>query len=114
MEDVFGNAILPYAILLVLFMPLAWATGQGVSSRWEGPTLVIVYCALLAAAERFFDYALADGHAFSIAGGLVVLVVLWAVGLLAWRVSLVSMMVRQYPWLYERHGLLSWRDRVQA
>ena len=33
------------------------------------------------------------------------------VGSLAWRISRTSQMVEQYPWLYERASLLSWRDR---
>ena len=40
--------------------------------------------------------------------------VLCAVGLLAWRLTLVGMMVRQYPWLYERSGALSWRTKSSA
>jgi hypothetical protein len=114
MQEILGNSLLPYLILLLLFVPLAWATGQGVASRWERPRLVLLYCAMLTVAERFFDYALAKGHAFSVAGGLVVLAVLCAAGVLAWRLSLVAMMVRQYPWLYERDGLLGWRERSGA
>jgi hypothetical protein len=73
MQEILGNSLLPYLILLLLFVPLAWATGQGVASRWERPRLVLLYCVMLTVAERFFDYALAKGHAFSVAGGLVVL-----------------------------------------
>ena len=114
MQDVLGNAILPYLIMLALFVPLAWATGQGVASRWEGWPVVLLYCAMLTAAERFFDFALGDGHAFSVPGGVIVLAVLCATGVLSWRLTLVAMMIRQYPWLYERDGLLSWRERSGA
>jgi len=114
MADLIGNEIVPFLAMLLLFVPLAWATGQGVASRWEKPRLVLLYCAMLAAAERFFDFALGDGHAFAVAGGLVVLAVLCGLGLLAWRVTLVTMMITQYPWLYERAGLLAWRERASA
>jgi len=34
---------------------------------------------------------------------------LFIVGLLAWRATRASQMVRQYPWLYTRAGPLQWR-----
>jgi hypothetical protein len=37
---------------------------------------------------------------------------LLAVASLSFRVSRTSQMVTQYPWLYERTGLLSWRARA--
>jgi hypothetical protein len=30
---------------------------------------------------------------------------------LAWRLTRASQMVRQYPWLYRRKGLLGWEER---
>jgi hypothetical protein len=114
MEDLLGNAPGPFLIVLAVFVPLAYATGQGVASRWEPRGLVIVYCILLAATERFTDFALAEGHAFAPVGCAMVAVVLCAVGLLAWQLTLVGMMVRQYPWLYERSGPLNWRSKSSA
>jgi hypothetical protein len=35
--------------------------------------------------------------------------ILFIVGLLAWRATRASQMVRQYPWLYTRAGPLQWR-----
>jgi hypothetical protein len=37
---------------------------------------------------------------------------LLAVAALSFRMARTSQMVTQYPWLYERTGLLSWRDRA--
>ena len=34
-------------------------------------------------------------------------------GMLAWRATRAHQMVRQYPWLYVRSGLLGWREIVQ-
>jgi hypothetical protein len=114
MEDLLGNAPGPFLIALAVFVPLAYATGQGVAGRWEPRGLVVFYCMLLAATERFTDYALADGRAFAPVGCAVVALVLCGVGLLAWRLTLVGMMVHQYPWLYERSGPLTWRAKGGA
>ena len=35
-----------------------------------------------------------------------------AAALLGYRTKRVSQMTTQYPWLYERTGLLSWRDKA--
>jgi hypothetical protein len=37
---------------------------------------------------------------------------LMAVGCLAWRVRRAGQMATQYPWLYERTGPLTWRERL--
>jgi len=46
-----------------------------------------------------------------VAGFVLAWAYLGAVALLAWRITLARKMVRQYPWLYEPHGLLGWRAR---
>ena len=113
MTDILGDS--PFVFLLltfVLFGPLAYATGQAVASQWQPWPLAVFYCALLSAVERFTDYALAEGELLSPGGFVFGLVVLSAIGLFAWRFTLAGMMVRQYPWLYERAGPLSWRSRA--
>jgi len=37
-------------------------------------------------------------------------VIFLAVGLIGWRATRASQMVRQYPWLYTRAGPLGWRE----
>jgi hypothetical protein len=34
-----------------------------------------------------------------------------AVAAFAWRLTRTRAMVRQYPWLYRRKGLLGWEER---
>jgi hypothetical protein len=36
------------------------------------------------------------------------------IGLLGYRTTRARQMTRQYPWLYERTGLLSWREKARA
>jgi hypothetical protein len=41
-------------------------------------------------------------------------IVLTGIALFAHRVTMARKMVTQYPWIYERAGLLSWRRKVSA
>jgi hypothetical protein len=67
--------------------------------------------ALLAAAVRFFHYALFDGNLLSPYYYLVTYAVLVASASLGFRAMRTTQMVTQYRWLYERTGPLTWRDR---
>jgi hypothetical protein len=114
-QPILGNTPDTFLLLtLVLFGWAAFATGNGVASRWQPAWQVVLYCCLLAAAERFIDYALADGELLSIGGFVLSAAMLGAIGAFAWRVTQVRMMVRQYPWLYEPAGLFGWREKASG
>jgi len=95
----------------VLVGPASFATGQGLAATWRPWRQMIGYTALLSAGLRFFDYALANGELWS-AGGFALG---WAIQLglagFTYRLTRVRQMVRQYPWLYARKGLLGWEER---
>jgi hypothetical protein len=113
MDQILGNDPLTYALLLLLaFAPAALATGRAVASVWAPAMHVVVYCVLLCATHRFFDYALFVGDFAAPGGASVSLAVLLAVGLGAWRMRRAEMMTAQYPWLYERVGPFGWRARA--
>ena len=65
---------------------------------------------LLGAAARFIHYALFQGEFLSAASYGCDTVIFLAVGLIGWRATRASQMVRQYPWLYARAGPLGWRE----
>ena len=60
---------------------------------------------------RFLDYALGGGELWSIGGFLLGWAVQLAVAGFAYRLTHARQMVRQYPWLYRRKGLLGWEER---
>jgi hypothetical protein len=96
---------------LVLVGPASFAAGQGVAATWRPWRQLVLYTALLSAGLRFFDYALADGALWSIGGFVLGWLVQFGIAALAWRLTRASQMVRQYPWLYRRKGLLGWEER---
>ncbi len=89
----------------------AFLAGRGLASGWKPFWRVFVYMALLAAAVRFFHYALFNGNLRSLYYYLVTYVVLVAAAALGFRAMRTTQMVTQYRWLYERTSPLTWRDR---
>jgi hypothetical protein len=112
MFDWFGDTL--FAVLLfniVLVGPAAFAAGHGAASTWRPWQLLIGYTALLSAGLRFFDYSLGNGELWSIGGFLLGWLVQFAIAAFAYRLTRVRQMLRQYPWLYQRKGLLGWEER---
>ncbi|MBC8038900.1 MAG: hypothetical protein H7X89_16980 [Rhizobiales bacterium] len=89
----------------------AFVAGRSLASRWRPPWLPASYMILLGVALRFFHYALFNGDLLSLHYFITDTAVLIAATLLGYRLTMVNQMVRQYPWAYERSGLLSWRAK---
>jgi hypothetical protein len=90
----------------------AFLAGRGLARSWKPFGRVFFYIALLAAAVRFFHYALFDGELLSLYYYLVTYVVLIAAAMLGYRMMRTTQMVTQYRWLYERTSPLTWRARL--
>jgi hypothetical protein len=89
----------------------AFMAARGLARSWKPFWRVYFYMALLAAAVRFFHYALFDGNLLSLYYYLVTYAVMLAAGVLGFRAMRTTQMVTQYRWLYERTSPLTWRDR---
>ena len=90
----------------------AFLAGRGLASKWRPIWMAVAYMIPLGLALRFFHYALFDGELLSLHYFITDTLVLVAGALLGYRLTRVSQMVSQYPWLYERSGPLSWRSRA--
>lgn len=88
----------------------AWLSGCAIAAAWGGQSRVVLVALLLGAAARFFHFALFQGELLSVASFACDTVIFLVVGLLSWRATRASLMVRQYPWLYARSGPLTWRE----
>ena len=99
------------ALTVIIGGGAAFLAGQGLARSWKPFWRIFFYMALLAAAVRFFHYALFDGTLLSLYYYLVVYAVLLAAASLGFRSMRTKQMVSQYRWLYERTSPLTWRDR---
>ena len=108
-----GGNVAGHFVLLTLAIGggAAWRTGQAVAQGWGATWPVAAYIALLAAAIRFLHYALFGGALLSLASYLVDFAILLVIALVAYRVRRTRHMTEQYPWMFERSGPLTWRDR---
>jgi len=100
------------ALTVIIGGGAAFLAGGGLARSWKPFGRVFFYMALLAAAVRFFHYALFDGELLSLYYYLVAYVVLVAAAILGFRVMRTTQMVTQYRWLYERTSPLTWRARL--
>ncbi len=103
-------------VTLVLMGGAAFLTGQAVGATWRPRRQVVFYCGLLALSGRFLSLALFYGDPFFqplnwLYGAVVDSLALVPIGLFAYAVTRASWMTRQYPWLYERSGLFTYREK---
>jgi hypothetical protein len=98
---------------LILGGGAAFMAGRALAIGWKSLGLLAFYMVLFTAGLRFLDYALFQSDLLSlkyyISHGLVVMALAW----LGYRLTRVSQMVTQYPWLYERSGPFAWKDRAR-
>ena len=112
MFDWFGDTLFNVVLFnLVLIGPASFAAGHAVALTWRPWPQIVFYTALLSATLRFLDYALANGELWSPAGFILGWTVQLSIAAFAFRLTRARQMVRQYPWLYRRKGLLGWDDR---
>jgi len=88
--------------------------GRALASKWRPMWMPVFYMLLMGLAVRFFHYALFEGDILSIHYYITDTGVLIAMSLLGYRLTQTKLMVSQYPWLYERSGPFSWRDKAGA
>lgn len=88
----------------------AWLSGRAIAATWGAKSRVIVTAFLLGAAARFFHFALFEGELLSVSSFACDTFIFLVIGLVSWRTTRASLMVRQYPWLYARTGPLTWRE----
>lgn len=126
MESVLGTSIEVFVgITVILSGGAAFLMGNALAETWRPWWQNVAYGALLAFATQFMIFALFGG-AFvldsvassdakpmdqAIISYLVDAAVIIVISLASYRLTLSRKMVRQYPWLYERTGLFSWRAR---
>ena len=109
-ESVFQAAF----ITLILGGGCALLAGRAIASTWRSIAVAIAAAFPMAAAVRFVHYALFNETLLTPKSYLLEVLILLAVICLSFQRTRAVQMVRQYYWLYEQHGPLSWRLRQDA
>jgi hypothetical protein len=99
------------AALLILFAAAAASAGHALARNWRPAWQLLPYAMLLAAGQRFLDFALFGGALLSAGPYALAAFVLLAAAGASYRATQAGRMAAQYPWLYERAGIFHWRDR---
>ena len=98
-------------VTIILFGFTAFLMGQAIAETWRPIWQNVAFGILLALGNHFIDCALFNKDWTSFTHYVLDAIWIIIVALFAYRVTLARKMVSQYPWLYERAGPLSWRER---
>jgi hypothetical protein len=90
----------------------AFMAGRALALGWKPLGLLLAYMVPFIASVRFLHFALFQGQLSSPQYFISHGVILVGFALLGYRMTRTSQMVTQYPWLYERTGLLTWRSKA--
>lgn len=114
-------------VSIIVFGFLGFMTGASAARNWQSPRLLIFYCLLLSFGERFMAHTLVwdrfylifdvfndeEGTHFAFdTYTFVAFGICLVFAFVAFFSTRASLMVRQYPWLYERTGPFGWRSRT--
>jgi Flp pilus assembly protein protease CpaA len=90
----------------------AYMGGRSLALGWKPLWMLVVYMCIFGAGLRFLHFALFQDTLTSlyyyIVQTLVILVFAWA----GYQMTRASQMTEQYPWLYEKTGPFSWRNKA--
>lgn len=112
MEYLLGTSIPVFiGVTVCLIGFAAFMTGQALAVTWKPVWQVVAYCILLGFADRFLTWALFQGELLSPTGYVIDTVVIIVIAVTAYRLTLARRMTVQYPWLHERTGIFTWRNR---
>ncbi|MGB8315045.1 MAG: DUF6867 family protein [Aestuariivirga sp.] len=98
-------------VTVVLGGGAAFMAGHSLAKDWRSITQLLIFMIPLGLGVRFLHFALFQQNLFSLQYFITHTFILMGLACLGYRLKRVSQMVTQYPWLYERSGMLTWRNK---
>jgi hypothetical protein len=108
-EGSFGVFLL---LTVILGGGAAFLAGRSLAKDWRSVTSLLTFMIPVGAGVRFLHFALFQHPLFSLTHFISTTLILMGFAYLGYRLKRVSQMVTQYPWLYERSGLLTWKNKT--
>jgi Na+/H+-dicarboxylate symporter len=106
-----GSLLHVIFLTFVLGCGCAWLTGRAIASSWRPAYIAAAAMVPVGFALRFLHFALFQEQLLEPVTWIFETACLIVVALVSWRYARAGQMVRQYYWLYEPAGPLSWRPR---
>jgi hypothetical protein len=98
-------------LTVVLGGGAAFMAGRSLAKDWRSVTQLMIFMIPLGLGVRFLHFALFQQNLFSLQYFITHTLILMGLAYLGYRMKRASQMVTQYPWLYERSGMLTWRNK---
>lgn len=108
-ESGFGVFLL---LTVILGGGAAFMAGRSLAKDWRQVSQLLIFMVPLGVGVRFLHFALFQQDLFSLKYFITHTLILMGFALLGYRLKRVSQMITQYPWLYERSGPLTWRQKT--
>ncbi len=106
-----GNLGVFTLLTVILGGGAAFMAGRSLAKDWRSVTQLMLFMIPLGLGVRFLHFALFQHNLFSLSNLIFHTLILMAFAYFGYRLKRASQMVTQYPWLYERSGLLTWRNK---
>jgi hypothetical protein len=110
MGSILGHDFSVFFFFTIWFMGGAsFLMGRAIAKTWRSGWWVCFYSCGLGVVDRFLVYALFQGELLAVFQYVLDTSIIFIIGLMAYRLNFVSVLVRQYPWIYERTTWLTYR-----
>ena len=114
-EQTLGNSYPVFVgLTLVCMCGCGGLIGAAIARQWRPARHVIPFGLALGIIDRTLTFLLFQGDLLSPGGFVIDTYCILLAAVLAWRYTLASQLVRQYPWMYRRSLLLGWRRARQT
>lgn len=90
----------------------AYLGGRSLALGWKPMRLLVIYMMIFGLGIRFLHFALFQAQLSSPLYYVSHTAVVMAFAFLGYRITRTQQMTQKYPWLYERSGPLSWRQKL--
>jgi hypothetical protein len=106
------NALVFLFLTIILGCGAAFMAGRSLALGWKPLWMVFAYMVPFTLGMRFLNFALFEYNLTSLQYAITQGALFMAAAYLGYRLKRVSQMTTQYPWLYEKSGLLTWKSKA--
>ncbi|MBT05527.1 MAG: hypothetical protein CMM32_01205 [Rhodospirillaceae bacterium] len=115
MQSAFQHYFLIFLLFTIPFIGgAAFLMGRALAKTWRSVWWVVPYSLLLGLVDRFLVFALFEGELLSVLQYIGGTCAILCIGLSAYRLYFVSMLVNQYPWIYQRTTWVTYINKIKV